>query len=133
MRGDRALTDESGQLTDVAMPAEGTDAHVTLLVAEHLATRLRQARAPVRVDTDEIALFLRDAAGRYGKFWRKSARAPGAERELADVAIERLHRLGLLTHSDGIVEPLPAIARFGQTEVRDASGTASLFPNFPAP
>ncbi|MBK7004845.1 MAG: TIGR02678 family protein [Burkholderiales bacterium] len=36
-----ALTDETGQLTDVAMPAEGTEAHATLLVAEHLANTLR--------------------------------------------------------------------------------------------
>ena len=37
-----ALVDEAGSLTDVAMPAEGTDAHVTLLVAEFLATVYRQ-------------------------------------------------------------------------------------------
>jgi uncharacterized protein (TIGR02678 family) len=125
-----ALADENGQLTDVAMPAEGTEAHVTLLVAEHLAARLRQARVPLKVDTDEIALFLRDAAGRYGKFWRKSARAPGAERELAAAAVERLYRLGLLAKAGDGVRPLPAIARFalGQTEVRDAAGGTSVFP-----
>jgi uncharacterized protein (TIGR02678 family) len=32
-----ALVDEAGFLTDVAMPAEGTNAHATLLVAEFLA------------------------------------------------------------------------------------------------
>jgi uncharacterized protein (TIGR02678 family) len=37
-----ALTDETGYLTDVAMPAEGTDAHLTLLVAEFLASRARR-------------------------------------------------------------------------------------------
>ena len=36
-----ALVDEGGELTDVAMPAEGTEAHVTLLVAEFLAGRRR--------------------------------------------------------------------------------------------
>jgi len=123
-----ALADESGQLTDVAMPAEGTEAHVTLLVAEHLARRLREARVAVRVGEDEIALFLRDAAGRYGRYWRKSARAPGAERELAGIAVERLYRLGLLSRLGGAVYPLPAIASFslGQTEVRGASGTEPL-------
>lgn len=130
-----ALADEGGQLTDVAMPAEGTEAHVTLLVAEHLASRLRQARAPIRMNADEIALFLRHATGRYGKFWRKSARASGAERELADIAIRRLYRLGLLVFDDVLIEPLPAIARFalGQTEVRDASGVTSLFSEDTAP
>lgn len=124
-----ALADESGQLTDMAMPAEGTEAHVTLLAAEHLAQRLRQARVPVRVEESEIALFLRDAAGRYGRYWRKSARAPGAERELAGIAVERLYRLGLLTREPGGVRPLPAVARFslGQAEVRSASATTSLF------
>ena len=37
-----ALVDQAGMLTDVAMPAEGTDAHVTLLVAEYLAAGCRQ-------------------------------------------------------------------------------------------
>ena len=123
-----ALVDESGQLTDLAMPAEGTEAHVTLLVAEYLARRLRQARAPVHVAEDEIALFLRDAAGRYGRYWRKSARAPGAEYELAGIAVERLCRLGLVAREAAVVRPLPAIARFsiGQTEVRSAPGAESL-------
>ena len=35
-------------LTDVAMPAEGTDAHVTLLVAEHLADRAGSGRRMAR-------------------------------------------------------------------------------------
>ncbi|MDR2259759.1 MAG: TIGR02678 family protein [Azoarcus sp.] len=125
-----ALVDENGQLTDVAMPAEGTEAHATLLVAEHLARRLRQAQAPVRVDEDEIALFLREAAGRYGRYWRKSARAPGAERELAGIAVERLCHLGLLARKGGGIYPLPAIARFslGQAEVRGAAQIEPLFP-----
>ncbi|MDR2032255.1 MAG: TIGR02678 family protein, partial [Azoarcus sp.] len=124
-----ALVDENGQLTDVAMPAEGTEAHVTLLVAEHLAQRLRQTRVPACSDENEIALFLREAAGRYGRYWRKSARAPGAERELTRIAVERLRQLGLLTHKAGSIYPLPAIARFslGQAETRGAPGASLSF------
>lgn len=124
-----ALIDESGQLTDVAMPAEGTEAHVTLLVAEHLARRLRETRIPQHVAGSDIALFLREAAGRYGHYWRKSARASGAEHELAAIAIARLCRLGLMLRDQRGVLPLPAIARFslGQTEVRNARSAESLF------
>ena len=43
-----ALVDDGGALTDVAMPAEGTDAHATLLVAEHLASRYRCAANDAR-------------------------------------------------------------------------------------
>jgi hypothetical protein len=42
-----ALTDD-GTLTDIAMPAEGTEAHVTLLVAEYLATRAKHEPASGR-------------------------------------------------------------------------------------
>lgn len=121
-----ALADASGQLTDVAMPAEGTDAHATLLVAEHLAQRLRQTRAPLYIAEEEIAAFLREAVDRYGRYWRKSARAPGAERELAQIVLERLQRLALIAREAAGVRPLPAIARFslGETEVRGA-GTSS--------
>lgn len=123
-----ALVDEGGQLTDIAMPAEGTEAHVTLLVAEYLAGRLRQTRMPVRVKAEEIALFLRDAAGRYGRYWRKSARMSGAEHELAKIAMARLCRLGLLAREGDSVAPLPAIARFslGQAELQAGSGGEPL-------
>lgn len=129
-----ALTDETGTLTDVAMPAEGTEAHVTLLVAEYLAKRVR-AGEPGSVTEDAIAAFLREATDRYGRFWRKSAREPGAERELARTALERLNELRLVAREADRARPLPAIARFalGETELRQrtspgtAPAIASLF------
>lgn len=109
-----ALVDETGELTDIAMPAEGTDAHATLLVADHLATR------GLAVRDAEVATFLCDAKARYGRYWRKSAREPGAEHELAAIALERLEKLQLVARDGGIVRPLPALARFalGDPEVR---------------
>ena len=136
-----ALVDEGGLLTDVAMPAEGTDAHVTLLVAEHLAAGQRRrrkdgadmAQAPVMREHD-IADFLHEAKSKYGRYWRKSAREPGAERELAAIAIARLEKLQLAVRKAGAVHPLPALARFalGQAEIREtrnapAQATGSLF------
>ncbi|MBI2742215.1 MAG: TIGR02678 family protein [Rhodospirillales bacterium] len=125
-----ALVDEAGLLTDLAMPSEGTDSHVTLLAAEYLADRQRRNR----MDGDgverhfaqaareqDVAEFLRDARERYGRYWRKSAREPGAERELAAIALERLERLRLIERSAGFVRPRPALARFalGEAEIRD--------------
>jgi uncharacterized protein (TIGR02678 family) len=124
-----ALVDEAGLLTDLAMPSEGTDAHVTLLAADYLATRQRldraaedaAARAPAAIREQDIAAFLRDARERYGRYWRKSARASGAERELAAIAVERLERLQLVERHAGFVHPLPALARFalGAADVRE--------------
>lgn len=107
-----ALTDEAGTLTDVAMPAEGTAAHVTLLVAEHLAKRARQQGAGAATTDDAVAAFVRGTTERYGRFWRKSAREPGAERELAQTALERLQKLDLIKRDAGSIQPLPALARF---------------------
>jgi len=120
-----ALVDEDGQLTDVAMPAEGTEAHATLLVAEFLASR------PDPASLDDIAAFLSEARDRYGHYWRKSAREAGAERELAGIALERLRKLQLIALDAGHARPLPALARFalGEADIRKpaAASTPSLF------
>jgi len=114
-----ALIDEIGLLTDTAMPAEGTEAHVTLLVAEYLADHLRQAVA-VPIGEEAVAGFIRAATATYGRYWRKSAREPGGERELAEAALSRLACLRLITRSEGWVRPLPALARIalGETTVK---------------
>ena len=125
-----ALVDEAGLLTDLAMPSEGTDAHVTLLAADYLATRQRLDRAGddasaqvAAVREQDIAEFLRGARERYGRYWRKSARESGAEGELAAIAVERLERLQLVERRADFVHPLPALARFalGDAEVRAVS------------
>ena len=131
-----ALVDDSGELTDVSMPAEGTDAHVTLLVAELLATAQRRALAADGTSTEsapatfmrdhDVAAFLRDARDHYGRFWRKSAREAGAEHELAELALARLAQLQLITRSAGIARPLPALARF-------AMGDGDMAPAAPRP
>lgn len=117
-----ALVDEDGALTDVAMPAEGTDAHATLLVAEFLAGRQR-AGAIEGCGLDEVAAFIAESRTRYGNYWRKSAREPGSEHELAGTALQRLAQLRLITTSDAQVRALPALARFalGDAELRPAT------------
>jgi len=153
-----ALVDESGELSDVAMPAEGTEAHATLLVAEFLAAGYRRAQrrpagsrdaptasaaasaaAAQAVREQDIVALLRKAKDSHGQFWRKSAREPGAERELAQIALERLERLQLVLRHEGTVRALPALARFalGPAQVREAgkarraaaapAGSGSLF------
>lgn len=109
-----ALVDEDGAMTDVAMPAEGTEAHATLLVAEFLAGLGRPAVL------DEVAQFLAGARERYGSYWRKSAREPGSEAELARSALERLLQLQLVARAGEQVLPRPALARFavGEADIR---------------
>ncbi|MFT3721802.1 TIGR02678 family protein [Pseudorhodoferax sp.] len=118
-----ALVDEDGALTDVAMPAEGTEAHATLLVAEFLAGRSRAGASPPASTPADVAAFLAEARQRFGSYWRKSARESGTEHELARTALERLAQLRLVALVDGRVQPLPALARFalGDAEIRAAA------------
>lgn len=120
-----ALVDEEGELTDVTMPAEGTEAHVTLLVAEFLANRRNDG---ANVAVSEITLFVAQAKERYGTYWRKSAREPGAEQELAHSALERLQKLQLVVCIGEAIQPLPALARFaiGETEIKRSPSKAQV-------
>jgi len=136
-----ALADEAGALTDVAMPAEGTDAHATLLVAEFLATAERRAREipgaarpfAAIIRGQDVIDFLRDSKTSYGKYWRKSAREPGAERELAEIALERLEKLQLIVRDADTVHLRPALARFalGAAEVREPRGRPRVAAELP--
>lgn len=117
-----ALVDEGADLSDIALPAEGTESHATLLVAEYLAARLRGRPADAQqrsadsprsgVPVSEVASFLARARDTHGRFWRKQAREPGGEHELAAAALQRLHALRLLHLQGGHATPLPALARY---------------------
>jgi uncharacterized protein (TIGR02678 family) len=111
-----ALVDRDGELSDAHLPAIGTEAHVTLLVAEHLAAAARE-RPGALASLPEIAAFVRTATDRYGRFWRKGAREPGAEQALAEQAVAQLERLKLVRRVAGSVEARPALLRY---DVREA-------------
>lgn len=120
-----ALVDEAGELTDVAMPDEGTYAHVTLITAEFLAARVRAAGsggAVAVIRREDVADHLREAREELGRYWRKSAREPGSERELCQIALARLERLALIRRVPEGIEPRPALARFALGEARAATG-----------
>jgi uncharacterized protein (TIGR02678 family) len=110
-----ALVDPDGELTDTALPAEGTVAHATLLVAQFLATQMR-VDPQRRVPDSEIEAFLRGAVDHYGRYWRKAARDPGAETELCQEALVRLAALKLVQRWQGSARARPALARFAVSE-----------------
>ncbi|WP_043769166.1 TIGR02678 family protein [Algiphilus aromaticivorans] len=116
-----ALVDPDGELTDRRLPAEGTTAHVTLLVAGHLGEQMRGER-DVSVARSALAAYVRSAAHDYGRYWRKQAREPGAEHTLAEEAIAALAALGLVRIDGDAVIPRPALARFsaGAPEIRQS-------------
>lgn len=122
-----AMIDVRGDMTDLELPEEGTDGHLTLLLAEHLADRLR--RDPQAV-IGMTALYSHTAAliAEHRHHWRKDVGEPGANQSLAETTIERLEALRLVRRlPDGIL-PLPAIARYALAEEpADKAGELDLF------
>jgi len=100
-----AMVDPDDELTDVRMPEQRTDGHVTLLVAEYLA---RREQATV----EDLRAFVRQSAARHAGYWRKGATEPGAEAELLAIALEKLEALRLIRRDGSLVRSRPAIARF---------------------
>lgn len=114
-----AMVDPDDELTDVRMPEQRTDGHVTLLVAEYLSGRDGAGR-------DELVAFVRDAAVRHRSYWRKGVTEPGAAEELLAIALGKLAALRLVEVSPDRIRARPAIARYAVEEptVREPRRTA---------
>ena len=93
-----AMVDPDDELTDVRMPEQRTDGHVTLLVAEYLARR-------EQATLDELHAFVRQAAAEHAAYWRKGVTEPGAETELLAIALEKLSALRLVRSTDRGPQP----------------------------
>ena len=104
-----AMVDPEDELTDVRMPEQRTDGHVTLLVAEYLSQR-------EQATLDELHAVVRRAAAAHRSYWRKGVTEPGAEAELLATALEKLTALRLVTVDRPYVRSRPAIARFALAE-----------------
>ena len=104
-----AMVDPEDELTDVRMPEQRTDGHVTLLVAEYLARRDQATFGALHA-------FVRQAAAEHASFWRKGVTEPGAETELLATALEKLLALRLVELDKETVRSRPAIARFALAE-----------------
>jgi uncharacterized protein (TIGR02678 family) len=110
-----ALLDERGDATDLRMPEEGTDGHLTLLLAEHLAEALR-ARPGQAVPVGELEAHTAQLAARHAAHWRKDATDPANAPTLAADAIGRLAALDLVAVTDAGVVPRPPVVRYAVDE-----------------
>jgi uncharacterized protein (TIGR02678 family) len=104
-----AMVDPEDELTDVRMPEQRTDGHVTLLVAEYLARR-------DQATFGELHGFVRQVAAEHKGYWRKGVTEPGAEIDLLAIALEKLIALRLVAIDGTSVRSRPAIARFALDE-----------------
>jgi uncharacterized protein (TIGR02678 family) len=119
-----ALVDETDDLTDIGLPEEGTDGHVTLLMAEFLGERLRESGPGTAIGLESLHAHLAHLMQQHRSHWRKDATQPGAERNLAECTLDRLEALRLVRRTSEGVVPLPAIARYALVHADDEEGAA---------
>lgn len=106
-----ALTDLEGDATDLGLPEEGTDGHLTLLLATWMGERLRKD-PKVHLTHDEIYSRTARLIREHRNHWRKETKEAGAEKTFARRVLERLAGLGLVRCNAIGVVPEPAIGRF---------------------
>ena len=119
-----AMVDPNGRLTDYRLPEEGTEGHLTLLIAEHLAAKMR-AQAAHATTIDELIDFTRDCIRTHRKRWRKDVVQPGQDRVLTEEIIRRLRALSLVTRQENQILPQPALGRYGLKSEPTEQGVAS--------
>lgn len=106
-----ALVDLDGDCTDSGLPEEGTEGHLTLLIATWLADRLRAGdTTTLTVETvrQKTARLIRQ----HRHHWKKEAGLRGAEIPLTELVLSRLAGLSLIERQADTLRPLPALGRF---------------------
>lgn len=106
-----AMVDADGDLSDVEMAQEGTDAHFTLLIAERLASHARLVPGDA-MGVVALRAHARALIDSHRHHWRKDTTAPGADLGLLEAALARLEALRLVRRVEDGVLPLPAIGRY---------------------
>lgn len=107
-----ALSDRTGDCTDIGLPEEGTDSHATLLAAEFLGKQRLTAEPGEIVPITAVERFLAEQAIKNKGFWRNETTASGAEVTLAREVLRRLASLDLVRHVPGGVIVMAAIHRY---------------------
>ncbi|HZL75697.1 MAG TPA: TIGR02678 family protein [Propionibacteriaceae bacterium] len=108
-----AMVDPDDELTDVRMPAQGMQSHLTLLLAAHLAGK------PDGATLSELHGLTRALAIEHKAYWRKNATDAGAEIDLVDNALNALQALKLVTVGEGtdpLISARPALSRYALAE-----------------
>jgi len=106
-----ALVDLEGDCTDLGLPEEGTEGHLTILLAGWLADTLR-GRADRGVTVEAARLQTAKLIKKHRHHWRKEVSEKGAEVWLTELVLGNLSGLGLIERRGGEVLPRPALGRF---------------------
>jgi uncharacterized protein (TIGR02678 family) len=110
-----ALADLDGDCSDIGLPEEGTEGHVTLLLATWLAEKLRETPSSpsTLITADAVRQQTARLIRKHRHHWRKEVTQKGAETWLTQLVLGRLAGLALIEYQvGGGIVPLPALGRY---------------------
>jgi uncharacterized protein (TIGR02678 family) len=110
-----ALVDDAGDLTDLKLPDQDTESHLSLLLVQWLTECFRNRRGET-ISISEVEERVRDLIRVHGSEWHKDASNAGMGIRLTEDALLRLRALRLIQLSPDGVVPLPASGRYAAAE-----------------
>jgi uncharacterized protein (TIGR02678 family) len=110
-----ALVDDAGDLTDLKLPDQEMESHLSLLLVQWFAECLKTRRGE-DISISEVEEHVRGLIRIHGSEWHKDAREAGAEARMSEDALFRIRALRLIQMSPDGVVPLPASCRYAASE-----------------
>ena len=105
-----AMVDDTGELTDLALPADDTYGQLTLLLLKWFAEALRDATVSIPISA--VEQHVRELIEVHGSGWHKEVHEAEAEIRLTEDTIARLRALRLVHLTASGVVPLAACGRY---------------------
>jgi uncharacterized protein (TIGR02678 family) len=110
-----ALVDDAGDLTDMKLPDQDTESHLSLLLVQWFAECLRTRRGEA-ISISEVEERVGNFIHVHGSERHNDLRETGTEKRISEDALRRLRALRLIQISpDGFI-PMPASSRYATAE-----------------
>ena len=110
-----ALVDDIGDLTDIKLPDQDTESHLSLMLVQWLAECFRTRRGEA-ISISEVEERVGNLIRVHGSEWPRDVREAGAEKRISEDALRRIRALRLIQISPDGVVPMPASSRYAAAE-----------------
>ena len=110
-----ALVDDAGNLTDLKLPDQGMESHLSLLLVQWFAECLRTRRGEA-ISISEVEERVGNFIHEHGSERHNDLRETGTEKRISEDALQRIRALRLIQISPDGVVPMPASSRYAAAE-----------------
>jgi uncharacterized protein (TIGR02678 family) len=110
-----ALVDDAGDLTDLKLPDQEPESHLSLLLVQWFAECFKTRRGET-ISISEVEEHVRSLIRSHGSEWHTDVREDGTQIRMSEDALLRIRALRLIQMSPDGVVPMPASCRYAAAE-----------------